>query len=58
MDVVFHNGFSWSSSISCIVLTNPMWSKGEQNIAERLASAYQFQSDAKPIYVLVLIILS
>ena len=30
---------------SCIISANPLWTKGEASIANRLTSAYQFQSD-------------
>jgi len=30
---------------SCIISANPMWTKGQASIANRLTSAYQFQSD-------------
>ncbi len=42
----FTTDFRGQAAYSCIVRANPMWFTGEQKIAERLASAYQFQSDA------------
>ena len=41
----FTNDPSGQKAYLCILNANPMWTKGEANIANRLASAYQFQSN-------------
>ena len=41
----FTNDPTGQKAYLCILNANPMWPKGAANIADRLASAYQFPSD-------------